>query len=142
MNLQRLSLISLPADDVPAAVDFYRRALGWEPDTVIDTDMAFYQFNGFVLSLWDRKGWAAEELGIEPPAYAVVAINLPSTAEVDAAFAGWTAAGGQVQKAPHETYWGGYSGYVRDASGNLIELAMNGGWEITEDGRTVIPGTD
>ena len=142
MKLQRISLVSLPTDDVLAAVDFYRRALGWEPEDVIESDMAFYQFNGFVLSLWARSGWAAEELGVDPPAYSVVAINLPSKDEVDAAVASWTAAGGAVQKMPHDTYWGGYSGYVRDASGNLIELAMNGGWNITDDGRTVIPGTD
>lgn len=139
MTLQRFSLISFPVDDVRAAVDFYRRALGWEPAQVIDDDMAFYQFNGFVFSLGARSGWAQEELGIDPPAYAVAAINFPSSDEVDAAVASWATAGGVVQKMPHATYWGGYSGYVRDASGNLLEFAMNPEWPITEDGRTEMP---
>lgn len=138
MNLQRFSLFSFPVDNVPAAVEFYRKALGWEPANVIE-DMAFYQFNGFVAALWDRKGWAAEELGVDPPAYAVAAINFETAADVDATVVAWQAAGGAVQKMPHQTYWGGYSGYVRDASGNLIEFAVNSGWDITEDGRTVIP---
>lgn len=138
MNLQRFSLVSLPVDDIPASVDFYRAALGWEPAEVLD-GIAFYQFNGFVGALWARSGWEAEGLGIEAPAYAVAAINFATSAEVDAAVEAWKAAGGAVQKMPHDTYWGGYSGYVRDPSGNLIELAVNSGWDITEDGRTVIP---
>jgi catechol 2,3-dioxygenase-like lactoylglutathione lyase family enzyme len=139
MTLQRFSLVSFPADDVLAAVDFYRRALGWEPAQVLDEGMAFYQFNGFVFSIAARSGWSEEELGIDPPAYSVAAINFPSTAEVDAAVAAWVAAGGAVQKMPHATYWGGYSGYVRDAAGNLLEFAMNPEWPITDEGYTVMP---
>lgn len=140
MNAQWLSLISLLTDDVPTAVDFYRRALGWEPASATQ-DMAFYQFNGFVLSLWARSGWAEEQLGIDPPAYGVAAINFATTADVDAAVASWASAGGAVQKMPHATYWGGYSGYVRDASGNLLEFAVNPEWTLTADGRTLLVGS-
>lgn len=34
--------------------------------------------------------------------------------------------------------WGGYSRFVRDASGNLLELAVNPAWHLTEDGRTLL----
>lgn len=140
MSNQRLSLISLPVDDVAAARDFYAAALGWEAAPGAPGEPVFYQFNGFVLGLGERSTWGDEQLGIDPPAYAVVAINFASTDEVDGAVNAWRAAGGDVLKDPVQVFWGGYSGYVRDPWGNLIEMALNPFWEVTEDGRTVIPG--
>ncbi|SEJ58833.1 VOC family protein [Demequina mangrovi] len=138
MDLQRVSMMSLLVDDVPAAVDFYARALGWEPAKRFGDDLAFYRFNGFVMALWDRAGWAAEGLGFDAPPYGGFAINTTTREEADAAVARWEAAGGEVAKAPVEVFWGGYSGYVRDPWGNYIEIAVNDGFTITEDGRTVI----
>lgn len=138
MSLQRISLLSLLVDEVPAAVDFYRAALGWEPTQRHGDGVAFYQANGLVISLWERSGWAEEGLDFEAPPYGGFAINLATREEADAVVGAWEAAGGAVAKRPQDTYWGGYSGYVRDPWGNFIEVAVNDGFTITEDGRTVI----
>jgi len=135
---QRISLLAIIVDDVPAAVAFYRAALGWEPADVMD-DNAFYRFNGFVLSIMHRRVWDAEDTGVPAPSYSMFAINFAERQEADAAAAALAAAGGRLIRPLQDTYWGGYSGYVQDPWGTMIELAVNPGWPITEDGRTVIP---
>lgn len=49
----RLSAVTLAVHDVPRARAFYE-ALGWKAGMTLD-DVAFYQANGLVLSLWDAK---------------------------------------------------------------------------------------
>lgn len=133
-----MSLMTLPVDDLAAAVDFYSRALGWEAKMRFGDDIAFVQMNGFVAALWSRRSWAAEGLDFDPPGYTSFAINFSRPPEVDEAAAAWSAAGGAVVKPPSSVYWGGYSGYVRDPWGNLIEFAVNDALEITEDGFTIV----
>jgi uncharacterized glyoxalase superfamily protein PhnB len=58
---------------------------------------------------------------------------------VDAAFAAVEAAGGRIVRAPHETDWGGYSGYFADPDDNLWEAAHNPFWPIGPDGRPKLP---
>ncbi len=133
-----MSLMTLPVDDLSAAVSFYERAAGWEIQMRFGDDIAFVQMNGFVAALWSRASWAAEGLDFDPPGYTSFAINFARPPEVDAAAARWAEAGGNVVKAPGTVYWGGYSSYVRDPWGNLIEFAVNDALEITEDGRTLL----
>lgn len=135
-----MSLMTLPVDDLADAIDFYQRAAGWEIQMRFGDDIAFVQMNGFVAALWSRRSWAAEGLDFDPPGYTSFAINFSRPPEVDAAAAAWGAAGGNVVKQPGVVYWGGYSSYVRDPWGNLIEFAVNDALEITEDGRTILRG--
>ena len=138
MTLQRMSLMTLPVDDLTAAIDFYGRALGWEIRVRFGDDVAFVQMNGFVASLWSRRSWAEEGLDFDPPGYTSFAINFSRPPEVDEVAQQWADAGGAVVKEPGIAYWGGYSSYVRDPWGNLIELAVNDAFEITDDGLTVM----
>jgi len=135
-----MSLMTLPVDDLSDAIDFYERAAGWNVQMRFADDIAFVQMNGFVLALWSRRSWQAEGLDFDPPGYTSFAINFSRPPEVDAAAAKWAAAGGAVVKKPGIAYWGGYSSYVRDPWGNLIEFAVNDVLEITEDGRTILRG--
>lgn len=135
-----MSLMTLPVDDLAAAIDFYERAAGWTIQTRFGDDIAFVQMNGFVAALWSRRSWAAEGLDFDPPGYTSFAINFSRPPEVDAAAARWARASGPVVKEPGPAYWGGYSSYVRDPWGNLIEFAVNDALEITEDGRTILRG--
>ncbi|HZL80345.1 MAG TPA: VOC family protein [Demequina sp.] len=141
MSTQRLSLITLPVDDLGAAIDFYQRAMGWVIKMRFGDDIAFVQMNGFVAALWSRASWEAERLDFEPPGYTSFAINFTRPPEVDEVAARWAEAGGEVAKAPGTVYWGGYSGYVRDPWGNLIELAVNDALFITEEGYTEVRGS-
>ena len=133
-----MSLMTLPVDDLAAAIDFYDRAAGWTTQMRFGDDIAFVQMNGFVAALWSRRSWAAEGLDFDPPGYTSFAINFSRPPEVDAAAARWAHAAGSVVKEPGPAYWGGYSAYVRDPWGNLIEFAVNDALDITEDGRTVV----
>ena len=88
-----------------------------------------------------RCGYGAgAEAGATPFRGVALAINLASTAEVDAAVAAWVAAGGSISKAPTTAEWGGYSGYVADPDGNLWELAHNPFWPLDDRGLPTIPG--
>lgn len=140
MTTQRVSLITLPVDDLGAAIAFYEEAMGWETGQRFGDDIAFVQMNGFVVALWSRGSWESEGLDFEPPGYTSFAINFTRPPEVDAAAQRWADAGGAVVKQPGTVYWGGYSGYVRDAWGNLIELAVNDALEVTEEGTTLLRG--
>ena len=133
-----MSLMTLPVDHLGAAIEFYGEALGWEVHTRFGDDIAYVQMNGFVAALWSRGAWEAEGLDFDPPGYTSVAINFNRPPEVDEAVEKWVAARGAVVKQPGIAYWGGYSSYVRDPWGNLIEFAVNDALEITEDGRTLL----
>ena len=136
-----MSLITLPVDDLGAAIDFYQRAMGWEIKMRFGDDIAFVQMNGFVAALWSRNSWEAERLDFAPPGYTSFAINFTRPPEVDEVITRWADAGGEIAKAPSNVYWGGYSGYVRDPWGNLIELAVNDALFITEEGYTELRGS-
>jgi len=49
------------------------------------------------------------------------------------------AAGGRIVQPAREVFWGGYSGYFTDPDGHLWEVAWNPFWEVTEDGRVILP---
>ena len=81
MRTQRLSLITLPVDDLGAAIDFYQQAMGWDITMRFGDEIAFVQMNGFVAALWSRAAWEAAD------AQAAVAARAPV-----AGIAGWTVA--------------------------------------------------
>lgn len=135
---QRVNLVTLAVADVAAAVDFYRRAFGWEPAFVVD-DTAFFDVGGIVLGLWSGM---SDELGREadPPAGAVaLAHNVRSAAEVDEVITQLVQGGATVKKAAHSQPWGGYSGHVADPDGHLWEIGYNPDWPLDEEGRVVLP---
>lgn len=131
---QRLSLVTLAVRDLEAASGFYGR-LGWQPGFAND-DVAFYQLNGIVLSLWRRDAMAAE-LGCDPaslgPGGIALAHNVGSAQHVDTTLAEAEEAGATIQ-APKKQPWGGYSGYVSDVDGHRWEIAWNPDWPIAADG--------
>jgi catechol 2,3-dioxygenase-like lactoylglutathione lyase family enzyme len=132
---QRLSLITLGVEDLERSRRFYETAFGWTahpgPEGVV-----FFQMNGIVLGLFPRKELAKDAgVSLRPaPGPSSLAWNGRSETEVDAAFEAAVAAGAAPVKPPEKVFWGGYSGYVADPDGHLIELAFNPSWTIAEDG--------
>jgi len=60
---QRISILTIGADDLDAMKTFYGEVLGWK--TVAENkDIAFYQLNGFLLSICDRK-MLADFIGVD-----------------------------------------------------------------------------
>lgn len=59
--------------------------------------------------------------------------NVASKAEVDAVIGQARQAGAAIVKAPHETFWGGYSGYFQDPDGHVWEVVWNPQWAAQDE---------
>jgi uncharacterized protein len=60
---QRISVLTIGADNLTAMKKFYGEVLGWA--TVAENkDIAFYKLNGFLLSICDRK-MLADFIGVD-----------------------------------------------------------------------------
>lgn len=139
---QRLSIITLGAHDRAALTGFYEEVLGF-------TDfgppaMTMFDMGGFVLGIWEVDKLAADA-GQAPrgevPGFKGLALayNTRTKAEVDEIFERLRACGANITVAPHDSFWGGYSGYFADPEGNAWEVAYNPFWPLDENGRVVIP---
>jgi catechol 2,3-dioxygenase-like lactoylglutathione lyase family enzyme len=130
----RVSLITLPVDDLQRALRFYRDGLGLPTQGIVGEEfehgaVAFFELDGGLrLALWPRASLAADsEIAIAGPSAAGICLahNLSSKVEVDRLLAEVEAAGGRIAKAPCDTLWGGYAGYFQDLDGHLWEVAWN-----------------
>ena len=137
----RINLITLGVADLARSRAFYE-ALGWRASAASQPSVVFFQGNGFALALFGRDALAADA-GIEDsrPGFSgiTLAFNGRSKEEVDAAYARALAAGGRAVKAPHDVFWGGYSGYFADPDGHLWEVAWNPFFPLDERGNLHLP---
>jgi predicted lactoylglutathione lyase len=135
---QRLSMITLPVADVPAARDFYER-LGWSM-TVTDGDIVMFQAGPMILSLWWREKLDADGGVAERGGYGAAALAhaVESADEVDAVFREAVAAGASVTREPGEKPFG-YSGVFADPDGHTWEIAWVRGWTVHDDGTVSLP---
>ena len=138
-----LVIVTLGVRDLARSIAFYT-ALGWERRGDPGQGIVWFRTSGSWVGLFGYVDLAADaglDAPEELPAYrgSTLAVNLPSEADVDAAVATMTAAGGRVVKAPHRADWGGYSGYVADPDGHLWELASNPAFPLDDQGRIEIP---
>ena len=139
---QRITLITLGVEDLERAIRFYRDGLGWRPSASSqEGEIAFFQLNGMVLGLWSRASLAQDARAVDSGSWGGVALaqNHGSREAVDAAVAAAVGAGATLLKAPEETEWGGYSGYVADPDGHPWELAHNPFWRLAGDGSLTLP---
>ena len=130
----RVTVLTLGVDDLELALTFYRDGLGLPTEGIVGTEfehgaVAFFELKGgLVLALWPRASLAHDSgLDVSPRSSTEVTIghNVASTAEVDEVIEQARAAGASIVKEPHETFWGGYSGYFQDPDGHLWEVAWN-----------------
>jgi len=139
---QRVSLITLGVRDLARARAFYLDGLGWTASGAGNESVTFIQMNGVALGLWSRAS-LAEDAGLEDVEGTFsgisLAYNARDRAEVDRVLAQAEAAGGRIVQPAREVFWGGYSGYFTDPDGHLWEVAWNPFWEVTEDGRVILP---
>jgi predicted lactoylglutathione lyase len=136
---QRVSLITLGVADLGRSRSFYEQ-LGWLGQEVEET--VFFQAGGQAVVLWSRDKVAADA-GIDDDGSTfggiVLAHNVASREEVDRVVRAAESAGGQVTKAPIETFYGGYAGFFRDPDGHVWEVAHNPGFTLGVDGTLTLP---
>jgi uncharacterized protein len=135
---QRVSMITLPVADVPAARAFYER-LGWEV-TVTDGDIVMFQAGGMIVSLWwrdklDVDGGVAGHGGY---GRAALAYAVEDSAAVDAVVRDALAAGASATREPGEKPFG-YSGVFADPDGHTWEVAWVRTWTVHDDGAVSLP---
>lgn len=136
MLRNRITLITLGVRELDAAAAFYE-ALGLvaedSPPGVMFYDMGGFKFGLFTLpELAQEQRRTPESLGTGAM---TLAVNFPTEADVDVAFAEALAAGGTPLSPPAKTEWGGYSSYWADPDGHVWEYAFNPFWPLDESGR-------
>jgi uncharacterized protein len=137
---QRISMITLPVADVPAARAFYER-IGWTV-TATDGDIVMFQAGCLILALWWREkldvdGGVADRGGYGK---AALAYAVQDATAVDAAVRNAVDAGATVTRAPVEKPFG-YSGVFADPDGHTWEVAWVRGWALHNDGSVGLGAT-
>jgi uncharacterized protein len=137
----RISYVTLGVDDLEGAVRFYRDGLGLPTKGIRganeeDGGVAFFELTGgMVLALWPRASIAKDTglpMGSPCATEFTLAHNVASTEQVDAVMAEAVQAGAHILRAPHKTFWGGYSGYFQDPDGHVWEVAWNPEYRIPD----------
>ena len=119
----RLGYVVRFVRDLDAAVDFHARVLGLEIGRRTD-HWAQFTCGTVTLGLYDR-GEMARHLGVDDarlgtaPGGCELAFEV---ADVDAAYAAATAAGGRGLRPPADRPWGERTAYLEDPDGGLVEL--------------------
>jgi predicted lactoylglutathione lyase len=137
-----ITLITLGVADVAKATAFYE-SLGFVKSKAASQDeVSFFRAGGVVLALWGREAQRDDAKAGElwnGNGGMVVAQNVASEAEVDAAMARAVASGARILKPASTTFWGGYDGYFADPDGHIWEIAFNPHWGLDEDGLIELP---
>ncbi|MBI5136142.1 MAG: VOC family protein [Nitrospirae bacterium] len=135
----RLTLVTLPVDDLERAVRFYRDGLGLPTEGIMGAEfehgaVAFFELQGGIkLGLWPRKSLehdSGRAVAKGDMSSIVLAHNGTSRDEVDRVMAEAKAAGATIVKPARNTFWGGYGGYFADPDGHLWEVAYNPAWDV------------
>lgn len=129
-----ITVFTIGVDDLERALRFYRDGLGLATPGIIGQEFAYGAVvfidlqPGLRLALWPRTS-IAHDTGLPPtPPSATeftIGHNVNTKAEVDAVMQQADAAGAQIVKAAHDTFWGGYAGYFQDPDGHLWEVVWN-----------------
>lgn len=125
---QRITFITLGANDLNLTVDFYENKFGWKRSEMSQDNIVIYELNGILFSLYSRIE-LADDARVEPFGNGfkgfTLSYNVKSEDEVDSLIEDLRAKGVKIIKEPQKVFWGGYSSYVADPDGNLWEIAFN-----------------
>ena len=126
----RLDMIGIFVKDLPSMVAFYRDLLGFEIDWDGAGPYAEFKNEGVRFSMYERA--QLPELLGQNPSYPSglngtfeLAIDYPTSADVDREYDRIIKAGAQSIYAPRTEPWGMYSSMIVDPEGNMIEI---GSW--------------
>lgn len=130
----RITVITIPVDDLERSFRFYRDGLGLPTEGIIGQEfehgaVAFFDLQaGVKLAIWPRQSLSHDTgipLSSPCPTEFTLGHNVASRAEVDAVMEQARKAGAVMVKSAQETFWGGYSGYFQDPDQHLWEIVWN-----------------
>lgn len=126
----RIDMIGIFTSDLTKMVTFYRDVLGFSIQWDGQGPYAEFQNEGVRFSMYERSQLPGL-LG-QTPTYPAslngtfeIAIDLPTSADVDREFQRTIAAGAREVYPPRDEPWGMRSSMIMDPEGNLIEI---GSW--------------
>lgn len=124
---QRISVLTIGADDLILMKKFYEEKIGWKP-IAENKDIIFYKMNGFLFSIGKRKE-LAKFIGINPQGAGFRGVtfgyNVPTEKEVRDLYKQLKDKGVKMLNEPTEPPFGGLFFYFEDIEGNIIEIAYN-----------------
>jgi uncharacterized protein len=124
---QRLSVLTIGANDLTAMRKFYEENFGWKP-VAENKDIVFYKMNGFLFSIGKRKELASF-IGIDPAGSGFRSVtfgyNVPTKDEVRRLYKLLKEKGVKILNKPTKPPFGGLFFYFEDVEGNIIEIAYN-----------------
>ncbi len=136
---QRLSVITLAAEDLPAMRNFYIEKFNWQP-VAENKDIVFFKLNGLLLGLYGRKNMAAFN-NTSPQGSGFRPFNLAymvnSEQEVEELYIFMKNNGVKIVQAPAVPDIGGRYFLMADVEGNVWEVAYNLFIPIDKNGNVI-----
>ncbi|MFD2673268.1 VOC family protein [Marinicrinis sediminis] len=132
MVLQRISLLTIGARDLPKLRAFYQ-SLGWEETEISSDKYAAFKTAGVILSLFPMEE-LIKDAGMEQAQWKesqdgystiTMAINVDQPEQVDETIEEIRKLGGHILREPSDAFWGGRTAYFADPEKNLWEIAYN-----------------
>ena len=124
---QRLSVLTIGANDLHAMRKFYEENFGWKP-VAANKDIVFYKMNGFLFSIGKRTD-LANFIGIDSHGSGFRSVtlgyNVRTEDEVRMLYKQLKDKGVKILKEPTEPPFGGLFFYFEDIEGNILEIAYS-----------------
>lgn len=139
-----LTVITLGVTDMARSIRFYD-ALGFARRMkATGEQVAFFDAGGVILGLYPWDKLAADATLSDQPRPegfrgTTLVWNCASRSDVDAAMAHALGCCARLIKQPHETFYGGYSGYFADPDDHAWEVVCAPGIEVGANGRVTLP---
>ncbi|MEI4799881.1 VOC family protein [Bacillus sp. NPDC077411] len=129
MVLQRVSLITIGAFNLPVLRAFYK-SLGWEETEISSDNYAAFKTAGVILSIFPIEELAKDAgvsitQDVETFRGVTFAINVDHPEQVDTTIEEIRKVGGRILREPSDAFWGGRTAYFADPENNLWEVAWN-----------------
>lgn len=137
----RVTVITLGVDDLERSLKFYRDGLGFHSEGIVGKEyehgaVAFFDLQpGLKLAIWNRKDLAYDTKLTKSEVSSTelsLGHNVSRKEEVDIIIEQARKAGANILVSPHDTFWGGYSGYFQDPDSHIWEVVWNPSFEIIE----------
>ena len=124
---QRISIITIGANDLAAKKKFYSEKFGWKIEAQAK-DIVFFKLNGLLLGIYGREdlakfqGKSPQPEGFRPYSLSYM-VN--SEQEVNTLYQEFLSKDIKIISTPWSPSFGGYYFFAEDIEGNVWEVALN-----------------